>query len=182
MKPLKLIISAFGSYADEQIINFSELGNNGLYLITGDTGAGKTTIFDAISFALFGRASGDSRSDYQMLRSDFADDKAKTFVELSFSSGDNLYNIKRSIKKSGQDVVLGLSDGTSMSGDRNIKPKIIEVVGLDREQFAQIVMIAQNDFLRFLQSSTDERLKILRRIFGTESLKYFQERLKSPWL
>jgi exonuclease SbcC len=178
MKPLKLTISAFGSYANEQIINYSELGSNGLYLITGDTGAGKTTIFDAISFALFGRASGDGRSDYQMLRSDFADDKAKTFVELSFLSGNNLYNIKRTIKKSGQDVVLDLPDGTSMSGDRNIKPKIIEIVGLDREQFAQIVMIAQNDFLRFLQSSTDERLKILRRIFGTESLKYFQEHLK----
>ena len=178
MKPLKLTMSAFGSYADTQTLDFSELGTNGLYLITGDTGAGKTTIFDAISFALFGKASGDARSDYGMLRSDFADDKAKTFVELDFSCGEKLYSIKRSIKKSGQEVVLILPDGTSMAGDRNVKPKIAEIVGLEREQFAQIVMIAQNDFLRFLQSSTEERLKILRRIFGTEALKQFQERLK----
>ncbi|MCL2187235.1 MAG: SMC family ATPase [Defluviitaleaceae bacterium] len=179
MKPLKLIISAFGSYADVQTIDFTELGTNGLYLITGDTGAGKTTIFDAISFALYGRASGDSRADYQMLRSDFANDKSKTSVELFFSSRENQYSIKRVIKKTGQDVVLDLPDGTSISGDRNIKARIIDIVGLDREQFAQIVMIAQNDFLRFLQSNTDERLKILRRIFNTGRLKDFQERLKS---
>ena len=179
MKPLKLTISAFGSYADVQTIDFTKLGANGLYLITGDTGAGKTTIFDAISFALYGRASGDGRADYQMLRSDFANEKIKTFVELIFTSGENEYSIKRIIKKTGQDVVLDLPDGTSISGDRNIKPKIIDIVGLDREQFAQIVMIAQNDFLRFLQSNTDERLKILRRIFSTERLKDFQERLKS---
>ena len=179
MKPLKLIMGAFGSYADVQEIDFSELGASGLYLITGETGSGKTTIFDAISFALFGEASGAARDNKSMLRSDFAAEKAKTFVELDFVSGDSRYNIKRVIKKSGQDVSLVLPDGTSMSGDRNIKPKITEIVGLDRDQFAQIVMIAQNDFLRFLQSNTDERLKILRRIFGTESLRQFQERLKA---
>ena len=179
MKPLKLTMSAFGSYADVQEIDFTELGAVGLYLITGETGSGKTTIFDAISFALFGKASGTARDDYFMLRSDFAVEKAKTFVELDFASGENRYNIKRTIKKTGQEVSLLLPDGTSMNGDRNIKPKITEIVGLDREQFAQIVMIAQNDFLRFLQSNTDERLKILRRIFGTESLRQFQERLKS---
>jgi len=171
-------MSAFGSFADTQAIDFAELGASGLYLITGETGAGKTTIFDAISFALFGKASGDSRGDYFMLRSDFAAEKAKTYVELDFVSGDNLYNIRRVIKKTGQEVALVLPDGTSMSGDRNIKAKIAEIIGLDREQFAQIVMIAQNDFLRFLHSGTDERLKILRRIFGTEALKQFQERLK----
>lgn len=179
MKPLKLAMSAFGSYADVQEIDFTELGSNGLYLITGETGSGKTTIFDAISFALFGKASGAGRDDYSMLRSDFAAEKTKTYVALDFISGDNRYNIKRTIKKTGQEVVLVLPDGTSMSGDRNIKPKIAEIVGLDRDQFAQIVMIAQNDFLRFLQSGTEERLKILRRIFGTEALKQFQEQLKS---
>ena len=179
MKPLKLIMSAFGSYADVQEIDFTELGAVGLYLITGETGSGKTTIFDAISFALFGKASGTARDDYSMLRSDFATEKAKTFVELDFVSGSSRYSIRRAIKKTGQDAVLILPDGTSISGDRNIKPKITEIIGLDRDQFAQIVMIAQNDFLRFLQSNTDERLKILRRIFGTEALKQFQERLKS---
>ena len=178
MKPLTLTMSAFGSYADVETIDFTKLGTNGLYLITGDTGAGKTTIFDAISFALFGKASGDGRGDYSMLRSDFAQDKAKTYVELEFESGDNRYNIKRSIKKTGQDVVLTMHDGTTISGERNTKSKIAEVIGLDRDQFAQIVMIAQNDFLRFLQSNTDERLKILRRIFNTEILRRFQEQLK----
>ena len=179
MKPLKLTMSAFGSFADTQTLDFAALGANGLYLITGETGAGKTTIFDAISFALFGKASGEGRGDYTMLRSDFAAEKTRTFVELDFVSGDNKYNIRRSIKKTGQEVMLILPDGTSMCGDRNIKAKISEIVGLDRDQFAQIVMIAQNDFLRFLQSGTDERLKILRRIFGTEALKQFQERLKA---
>jgi len=178
MKPLKLKINAFGSYADLQTIDFTKLGDNGLYLITGETGSGKTTIFDAISFALFGKASGSNRSDYTMLRSDFADNTDKTFIELDFISCNDAYNIKRSIKKAGQDVALTLPDGTTMSGDRNIKEKIYEIVGLDRDQFAQIVMIAQNDFQRFLQSGTDDRLKILRRIFGTELLKNFQEQLK----
>jgi exonuclease SbcC len=178
VKPLKLTMSAFGSYAETQTIDFTELGHSGLYLITGETGAGKTTIFDAISFALFGRASGSGRDEYQMLRSDFADVKAKTYVELEFLCGDNLCRIKRAIRKTGQDAELRLPDGAVYSGDRNIKPKITEIVGLDRDQFAQIVMIAQNDFLRFLQSGTEERVKILRRIFGTEALKQFQERLK----
>ena len=182
MKPLKLMINAFGSYAACQIIDFSALGTNGLYLITGETGSGKTTIFDAVSFALFGKASGSSRGDYSMLRSDFADEKDRTCVELDFVSGSASYNIKRIIKKTGtscgQEVSLLLPDGTSVSGDRNVKSKIDEIIGLDREQFSQIVMIAQNDFLRFLQSGTDDRLKILRRIFGTGKLKHFQEQLK----
>ena len=178
MKPLKLIISAFGSYADEQTLDFTKLGSNGLYLVTGETGSGKTTIFDAISFALFGKASGDGRGDYMILRSDFGDEKAKTYVELHFSCGDYPYYIKRSIKKTGQDIVLTLPDGTSINGARSVNSKIIDIIGLDRSQFAQIVMIAQNDFLRFLQSSTDDRLKILRRIFGTESLRHFQDQLK----
>ena len=179
MKPLKLTMSAFGSYADVQNIDFTELGDVGLYLITGETGSGKTTIFDAISFALYGKASGDARKDFSSLRSDFAADKAKTFVELDFASGDNRYNIKRTINKSGQNASLILPDGSAMSGDRNINQKIVEITGLDREQFTQIVMIAQNDFLKFINSNTDERLKILRRIFGTERLRQFQEQLKS---
>ena len=178
MKPTKLTISAFGSYADVQTIDFAKLGDSGLYLITGETGSGKTTIFDAISFALFGKASGTGRANYSMLRSDFAPEKSRTYVELEFLSGDRKYNIKRTIKNTGQDVVLDLPGGVSISGDRNVKMKIAETVGLDRDQFAQIVMIAQNDFLRFLQSDTSERLKILRTIFDTGTLRQFQEYLK----
>ncbi len=178
MKPQKLTMSAFGSYADTETIDFTTLGTNGLYLITGETGAGKTTIFDAISFALFGEASGKTRDKCQMLRSDFAKEKTKTCIELEFLSNNKKYKIKRTLKGKSQDADLILPDGKSISGTRNIESKISEIIGLDRNEFAQIVMIAQNDFLRFLQSNTDERLKILRHIFGTESLKQFQEQLK----
>ena len=177
MKPLKLTMSAFGPYAEVETLDFTAFGENGLYLITGETGAGKTTIFDAISFALFGKASGKVRKS-QMLRSDHVDDKAKSFVELDFLSGNKLYNIKRNIKRTGQDAVLILPDGSSVSGERNVESKIAEVIGLDRDQFAQIVMIAQNDFLQFLQSGTDDRVKILRRIFDTGIFEYLQEELK----
>ncbi|MDR0470153.1 MAG: SMC family ATPase, partial [Nitrososphaerota archaeon] len=178
MKPLKLTMSAFGSYAGTETIDFTRLGTRGLYLITGETGAGKTTIFDAISFALFGAASSNTRDKPQMLRSDFAKEKTKTCVELEFSSNNKHYKIKRTIKEKGQDADLILPDGTLLSGNSNIRQHITDIVGLDCDQFAQIVMIAQNDFLRFLQSNTDERLKILRRIFDTEALKQFQENLK----
>ena len=116
-----------------------------------------------------------------MLTSDFIDSgnkQTKTFVELDFVCGKNKYSIKRIIKKSTKEAHLTLPDGTAISGDRNVKAKIIEIIGLDQEQFAQIVMIAQNDFLRFLQSGTEDRLKILRRIFGTESLRQLQDQLK----
>ncbi|MCL2399439.1 MAG: SMC family ATPase [Defluviitaleaceae bacterium] len=192
MKPIKLTMNAFGSYASQQVLEFDKLGTSGIYLISGVTGAGKTTIFDAISFALYGVASGakfkgdDSkgggRNEYSTLRSDFIagdDKKSKTFVELNFLCRNNHYTINRIIKKTGQDVTLTLPDGSAISGDRNVKPKISEIIGLDREQFAQIVMIAQNDFLRFLQSGTDERKKILRHIFGTEAFKDFQDLLKN---
>ena len=179
MKPLWLEISAFGPFAGVERIDFSTLGENGLYLITGETGAGKTTVFDAISFALYGAASGEARGrHHQMLRSDFAGDKAKTYVRLDFTSGGGLYRIKREIKKSGQEVELTLPDGSSVGGDRNATPRIVEACGLDRDQFAQIVMIAQNDFLRFLQSKTDKRVEILRSIFGTGSLRFFQDSLR----
>jgi len=178
MRPLKLTMCAFGSYASQQEVDFAKLGQSGLYLITGETGAGKTTIFDAISFALYGRASGTSRDEYAMLRSDFAEEKARTFVELMFASGDNIYTVRRVIKKTGQDVTLTLPDGTNLAGTRNVNARIEEVIGLNRDQFAQILMIAQNDFLRFLQSDTSSRGEILRSIFGTGALRIFQQRLK----
>ncbi|MCL1808440.1 MAG: SMC family ATPase [Clostridiales bacterium] len=178
MKPVYLTMSAFGSYAGVQELDFEKLGESGLYLITGETGAGKTTIFDAISFALFGKASGKGRGEYQMLRSDFADENEKTYVEFYFSIDHRTYKIKRTIKKTGQDVELQLPNGFIASGKRYVELMIPEIIGLDQSQFAQIVMIAQNDFLRFLQSGTEERLKILRRIFSTEKLRQFQEQLK----
>jgi len=189
MKPLKLVMRAFGPYAGEETLDFTVLGGKGLYLITGETGAGKTTVFDAVSYALFGRASGGARNNYKMLRSDFAEERARTIVELDFASGADRYNIRREIiphfaRKTEdvsytESVSLTLPDGTVIDRSRDAEAKILDIVGLDREQFAQIVMIAQNDFLRFLQSGTDERVKILRRIFGTEALRNFQENLKT---
>lgn len=189
MKPLKLAMCAFGSYVGEETIDFTALGDNGLYLITGETGSGKTTIFDAVSYALFGKASGSTRNKYQMLRSDYAQGRDKTFVSLDFASGGSHYQITRAIiphiaRKTNEvtytdSVSLTLPDNTVLDRDNDVRAKILEVVGLDRDQFAQIVMIAQNDFLRFLQSGTDERVKILRRIFDTEQLKQFQDRLKT---
>ncbi len=179
MKPLKLTMSAFGSYGGTEMLDFTALGAKGLYLITGETGSGKTTIFDAISFALFGEASGQARDKSHMLCSHFADEKTKTFVELEFLSGDKKYNIKRVIKKNASpDVALTLPDGSVASRNSDVKNKITEIIGLNREQFAQIVMIAQNDFLRFLHSDTKERVEILRRIFNTEFHKMLQDKLK----
>ncbi|MCL2623282.1 MAG: SMC family ATPase, partial [Planctomycetaceae bacterium] len=178
MKPLQLTMSAFGPYSETQTIDFTRLGENGIYLVTGETGSGKTTIFDAVSFALFGKASGKGRDDYKMLRSDFANEKTRTYVELNFDSGGHRYTIKRTIKKTGKDVGLTLPDKTSVSGETKVNEKIAEIVGLNRDQFSQIVMIAQNDFMRFLQSGSDKRSEILRHIFRTENLKRFQERLK----
>jgi len=179
MKPLKLIVSAFGPYAGKEELDFESFCKQGLYLIAGETGAGKTTIFDAISFALFGVASGESRKDYQMLRSHHADKNTKTFVELDFSSGKRTYKVKRTIGKNGKEAELILDNGERVSKDTRVTANIVEALGLTREQFAQIVMIAQGDFMRFLNSNTDDRVQTLRKIFETEKYKQFQDQLKS---
>lgn len=190
MKPVKITIKAFICYADEQVIDFTKLGENGLYLITGQTGAGKTTIFDAISYALYGEASGNARNKPEKLRSQFVENSEKTVVDFDFISNGKIYNIRREIRpqisretkeiaKLNESVVLRLADGTLIDRDREVTAKIEEIIGLDKDQFAQIVMIAQNDFLRFLQSGTEKRVNILRRIFNTGHIKNFQERLKN---
>lgn len=189
MKPIKITISAFICYANEQVIDFAKLGESGLYLITGQTGAGKTTIFDAISYALYGEASGNSRNKPEKLRSQYVDNKEKTVVDFEFVSGGKRYNIRREIKpqlsretkeitKLNESVLLTLEDGTMIDREKEVKAKIEDIVGLDKDQFSQIVMIAQNDFLRFLKSDTENRVSILRRIFNTAHIKWFQESLK----
>jgi exonuclease SbcC len=181
-------MSAFGSYAGEETLDFTKFGDSGVYLITGETGSGKTTIFDAVSYALYGKASGGARNKNLMLRSDFADNKARTEVTLDFEIGGKKYTVTRTMtphtkRKTGETtfhegVDLILPDGSAVGGSRETEAKILEIIGLDRDQFSQIVMIAQNDFLRFLQSGTKERVEILRRIFGTGHLALFQELLK----
>lgn len=186
MKPVTLTISNFGPYSRVTEIPFRRLGD-GLFLISGDTGAGKTFIFDAISFALFGEASGKDRPGIS-LRSDFAGSGDKTFVRLEFDYGGKRYTVERSPeyfrpKRNGGVVKVPataelVTSETVTSGAAAVTAKIEELLGIGREQFSQIVMIAQNDFMQFLRSGTKERGPILRRIFGTSRCKTFQDALK----
>ncbi len=190
MKPCKLVMSAFGPYADETTIDFEKLGNSGLYLITGDTGAGKTTIFDAISFALFGEASGQVR-DAAMFRSKYASDEIPTFVELTFLFHGKKYVVRRnpeykrkSLKGSGTaiqkaDAVLTFPDErVPISKSKEVTKAVTELLGLDCKQFSQIVMIAQGDFQKLLFAGTGERSEIFRKLFHTGIYQEIQNKLK----
>lgn len=188
MRPVNLTISAFGPYAGVTQIDFDRLGDRGLYLITGDTGAGKTTIFDAITFALYGRASGQERRGV-MLRSKYAKPADDTYVVLTFALGGREYIVRRvpeydRPKKRGDGVVrqkpeaeLIYPDGRVMTNFNDVTTEIEKLIGLTREQFAQIGMIAQGDFKRLLLAETEERRKILRRIFHTERYEALQTQL-----
>ena len=190
MRPLQLTMSAFGSYAGETNIDFEKLGEKGLYLICGDIGAGKTTIFDAITFALFGEATGDRRKA-DMFRSQYADPAAETFVRLKFLYGGKTYEVKRNpayMRAGRRDPAkmtevnakadLILPDGRVESGSRNVTLKIVEILGVDAGQFSQIAMIAQGDFYKLITSDTATRQKIFRQVFGTKLYDRFQETLK----
>ena len=189
MRPLKLIMSAFGPYAGSTEVDFTSLGERGLYLITGDTGAGKTTIFDAITFALYGEASGEIR-EASMLRSNYADEKTPTFVELSFVLGGKEYRVRRNpeynrpkargegftLQKS--DAELTLPDGKIITRQKYVNQQIVEILGIDRSQFTRIAMIAQGDFRKLLFASTEERKKIFQKLFHTHLYQSLQEELK----
>ena len=179
MKPLNLTINAFGPYASKVEIPFSELGENGIYLITGDTGAGKTTIFDAISFALYGEASGEYRKDKAALRSDFADKKDKTYVILEFMCRGEIYKIKRSPKTldHNSEIELTLPNGKTYTKDKEVNSEIEKLIGLNKKQFSQIVMIAQGEFQKLLNAKTEDRGEIFRNIFSTQNLQIFQAKL-----
>jgi exonuclease SbcC len=189
MKPVKLSMCAFGPYAGRVEVPLSDFGDSGLYLITGDTGAGKTTIFDAITFALYGEASGTNRES-SMLRSDFASQGMKTFVELEFLYRGKLYKVERNpryerAKKSGAgttsetaNATLTLPGGEVKTGSYAVTEAIKELIGIDRNQFSQIAMIAQGDFLKLLLASTEERGKIFRKVFNTNIYQQFQSELK----
>ena len=190
MRPLKLTIAGFGPYAGVQELDFEKLGKGGLYLITGDTGAGKTTIFDAITFALFGEASGSDRSA-DMLRSKYAGAADPTFVELTFTYGDQAYTVRRNPEyerakargtgttKQAADAQLTLPDGRVVTRVKEVDRAVREIIGLTREQFAQVAMISQGDFRKLLQADTKERQKIFRDIFGTGLYVTLQDKLKS---
>ena len=190
MRPLKLTIAGFGPYAGTQTLDFETLGSSGLYLITGDTGAGKTTIFDAITFALFGEASGGDRSP-DMLRSKYAKDSDPTFVELTFSYGGEVYKVRRNpeyqrAKTRGDGTTKQLAEAELTYPDSHVVTKqkdvdraVRDIFGLTREQFAQVAMISQGDFRKLLQADTRERQKIFRDIFGTGLYVTLQEQLKA---
>lgn len=194
MKPIYLIMSAFGSYADTEKIDFSNV-QQGLFLITGDTGAGKTTIFDAITYALYDKTSGGKR-DGNMMRSQYAAEDTDTYVEFSFSYRDEIYTVRRNpeykrlgkrkyadgsprfVKETAK-VSLILPDGKEFKGKKKeTDKKIEEIIGLDVNQFTQIAMIAQGDFLKLLHAESKERKRIFSQIFQTNLYLKMQEELK----
>ena len=195
MRPIKLKMTAFGPYVGSReapvTIDFEMLGREGLYLITGDTGAGKTTIFDAITFALYGEASGENREP-KMLRSKYAAGDIPTAVKLTFEYRDKVYTIRRNPdyerpKSRGEgmtsekaSVSLTYPDGKVSDGRiSEVNREIESIIGIDRDQFMQIAMISQGDFLKLLLAGTAERQEIFRKIFKTERYKQIQDILKS---
>lgn len=195
MKPIKLEMSAFGSYAGKTELDFSTV-NHGIFLITGDTGAGKTTIYDAITYALYDRTSGSQR-DGNMMRSQYAALDMPTYVSFTFEYTGNEYTIirnpeyERESKRKKADgssistketskVSLIMPDGSEYIGKKaEINKKIVEIIGLDANQFSQVAMIAQGDFLRLLHANSDERKVIFSKIFNTKIYYRIQEELKS---
>lgn len=192
MRPLKLTLYAFGPYKDKEIIDFSRLEGNTLFTISGKTGAGKTTIFDGIAFALYGKASGSDREDQRMLRSDFAEEEVHTSAELIFQIKGKIYRIFRQLghvkkgnkSKTGDKCELyELREGEEIPCvDRQmvseIDRKIEAIIGLTPDQFKQIVMLPQGEFRKLLTSGTENKEEILRRLFKTEHYKYMNELLK----
>lgn len=190
MRPVKLTVSAFGPYAGKTEFDFDKLGTGGLYLITGDTGAGKTTIFDAITYALYGDPSGNNR-EVSMFRSKYADIKTPTFVRLVFNYKGKEYAIERNpeyeraaqrgtgLTKQTAAVELILPDGKPLTKTKEVENAINNIIGINRDQFCQIAMIAQGDFLKLLIAPTKDRIEIFRHIFKTKLYSDLQSRLKS---
>ena len=192
MRPLKLTMSAFGPYAGEVVVDFERFGTQGLYLVCGDTGAGKTTLFDAISYALYGEPSGADRAVHT-LRSDFAATDVFTYVELEFEHRGKTYAVRRSptqlrpskrsrtgaLVEQAAEAELHMPGEPPLAKSSEVNAKIVDLLGIDRGQFSQIVMIAQGDFRRLLSAGTAERKTILRKLFGTAPYEAFQRALEA---
>ena len=197
MRPIKMELCGWGPYKEKQTIDFTKLSQRGLFLITGDTGAGKTTIFDAITFALFDATSGGKRSG-EMMRSQYARQDLITEVEFQFLYFDKIYTVIRRPRQDkykakndgegrivyeknktplGPDVELILPDGTSYPGKKTeTDKKIREIIGLDAAQFTQIAMLAQGDFMNLLQASSKDRMEIFAKIFDTSKCRLVFQR------
>ncbi|WP_370991519.1 AAA family ATPase [Bacillus tropicus] len=191
MRPIQLIMTAFGPYKQKEVIDFNDLGEHRIFAISGNTGAGKTTIFDAICYVLYGEASGEERSDTSMLRSQFADDNVYTSVELTFQLKGKRYEIKRQLghKKQGNKTITGhavelyelIDEEKVPAVDRfhvtDVNKKVEDLIGLSKHQFSQIVMLPQGEFRKLLTSETENKEEILRRIFKTDRYKLMRELL-----
>ncbi len=191
MRPIKLTISAFGPYAGKETLDLDKLGENGLYLITGTTGAGKTSIFDAIAYALYDSPSGDIRDD-SMLRSKYADETTETYVELEFMCNEKLYKVKRNPEytrlkihgggttKQVAKAELYYPDGRIVDkSKKEVTKAITEIIGVDYDQFTKIAMIAQGEFRKILLDKTENRKEIFRQIFKTHKYETIQECIKN---
>ena len=196
MKPIQLVLSAFGPYVERTVIDFSALGEEGLFLIAGDTGAGKTTIFDAISFALYGEASGGKeKRKSKSFHSDYVSDQTETYVELTFRHRGETWWIRRNLeyqrpakkKKDGMETTTRqVADAQMRNEDTgeeilrmdDVNRRVRELLGLTQDQFTQTVMIAQGDFLKILTASSDDRKKLFRDLFHTNLYVDLQSRLQ----
>ena len=192
MKPVTLTMTGFGPYKGTETVDFRELADNRLFVISGATGSGKTTIFDGISFALYGQASGEDRTDYRAMRSDFADNETQTAVELTFEIHNKTYRVMRQIPyiKEGNknettarcELYEQTEDGEVPIVDRQIvseiNKKVEDLIGFTQAQFSQIVMLPQGEFRKFLTSDTENKETIMRKIFRTEPYREIVDRLK----
>lgn len=189
MKPLSLKLSGFGPFAGEATVDFEKAGENGIFLITGDTGSGKTTIFDGIVFALYGTPGGDDR-DVSMIRSSYADPGTPTFAELTFSHEGRTYTVRRNpeyprparkgsgMAKEPADATLLMPDGTAIHRIREVDRNILSLLKMDREQFLRISMLVQGSFQKLLFADTSVRQEIFRSLFRTELCQEAQQKLK----
>ena len=192
MKPISLTVSAFGPYSGKVTVDFTRFGENGIYLICGDTGAGKTTIFDAISFALYNEASaGKERRSGKSFRSDYADKDQLTYVEFRFLHRDEIWRVTRNPeyerpKLKGEGTVTQIAKANLLNentqqewnGLSQVAEKIHELIGLNQDQFSRTMMIAQGEFLKILNAKSDERKALFQKLFGTQRVEDFQKRLK----
>ena len=193
MKPIRLTICGWGPYKGKQEIDFTGLEKRGLFLITGPTGAGKTTIFDAITYALYGSMSGEMR-EKNSVRSDFADPETPTYVELVMSHGEKRYEIYRNpeylrpskrakgLTKEREKARITCADGTALEGSSEVTRFVQELLRLDLRQFKQLSMIAQGEFARLLVAPPGEKTRIFRELFGTELYERMEAKLKGKAL
>jgi DNA repair protein SbcC/Rad50 len=195
MRPLRLILSAFGPYASQQILDFNELNNRSFFLIHGPTGSGKTSILDGICFALYGDASGSGRMSKSM-RSDHADLSIPTLVEFDFSIGSSSYRVKRwpeqeRPRKRGAGTTTEQSNAElfSLSGEEDdpillatgwsdVTKKVENLLGFKSEQFRQVVLLPQGDFRKLLTATSSERQEIMQTLFKTDMYRLIEDKLK----